>query len=367
MTDDPFAVSSEVVAVKVEQPLGAVGKNGRYRLPAYDNPNAWIAGYAGKQRPWGWARTTNIIGAYVDTRALGLWENRTAWRGLLARRDLLEELETLADPTDEQLNDLFERAKVAGKGNVAAARGSLRHDELELWITEGRRSQSARIRAQLDVVQAEFARHLLRPIPDLTERIVVNTGVDCAGKFDGALYDMLNDVLMIDDLKTKKRHFWTLLELRAQLAVYAYADAMWDPVKACYVPMPPVSRQVGIVIHMPVDGAVDSGEPAVHLIEVDLVKGWETARRARQCYDDRAEAKGAGALAAAFRKAPDLNTVEAYAARLRCCESLTEGSALYAEIVAKGGLWCAELADEARVTAYRLGMREGFKDLAEPS
>lgn len=357
MTDDPFANPSEVKPAKrglAEVPWGSVPEGvGRYKLPP-NVPEAWEPGYDGKWVSRGWMRTTNLVGAYVDTRALHQWEVEMGLKGLADRHDLYEELCTRFGPTStrEDYGKLFERAKDAAKAGAARDRGTLRHEMVEQWITTGQAQGSPLMLLQLAAFREALRRHCLMPVPEYTECLIINDEVGCAGRFDTANRCLLSGDLHIGDLKSKRRHFFTLLEARAQLAVYAHATAVWDTGRLCYVEPPPFNREVGHIFHMPVDGDPDTGEPVVFVLELDLVKGWETARFARKIVDDRSEAKSKLSLAGARRPLP-IPTVELYARWLSEVEVLEEGSRLVQE-AQDIGVWCAELEAVAAAAARRL-------------
>lgn len=335
--------------------------NGRYHMPPMDDPNAWLPGGAERHISRGVMRTSNLSGALSDTRALNLWEQRKALDGIRSSIRLQEELSVLRDPTDDQLNAFFEKAKDAGGGSEAARRGTARHDMLEEWLTTGRETGTAGMRLQMDVIRETLKEHLFEPVTELTERIVYNDEVKCAGRWDGVLRDLQTGELHIDDLKTKRRQFWTMLEVRTQLAIYARGTAMWDGARGCYVEMPVLNLDEAYVLHLPVDGD-DEGRPVCHVLRADIQKGWKSALLAREVVDLRSEAKRVGTLRDAVRPHPGVTLVELYAGRFASVANAQEGGALVAECV-RLGVWCPELETVASLAAERL-RRE---DLGETS
>lgn len=347
-----FATASDLTPAKRQYAWGVVRANGRYHLPPLVS-EAWQPNYAGKHQPWGWMRMSNVIGAYSDQRALQLWQDEMALRGFAERHDLYERLCVMpADASREKWVALAEEARIAAKANAPAARGTARHDMLETWLTQSRAVGTVSMKLQLTEIITAFNDHLLRPVPELTERIIVNEQIQAAGRFDGAVIDLQTGELLIDDLKTKRRQFWTMLEVRAQLAGYTHATAMWCPRTLCYVDPPRFSQDIGIVVHLPVDGD-ENGKPVVHLLDADLRKGWKTARRAYNVVKDRSEAKSAQGLACK-RIPPKLTDVERYALLLAAVETPAEGSKLLAEISAKVGTVPLELQEVAEQSAMRL-------------
>lgn len=357
--DGPFAVSSQLPDAKPPKVWGNV-YNGRYHLPPVDSKTGaeWEPGYDGPHRPKGWMRMSNVISAYVDQKALQEWQDEQALRGFAAFPHLYERL-TVMDSEAPRWKwvRLAEDARALAGANIASERGTARHDMLETWLTTGREQGTTQMLAQLEEVRLAFRDHLFRPVPELTERVIVNEEVQAAGRFDGGVVDLQTGELLVDDLKSKRRQFWTMLEVRAQLAGYARATAMWDADRLCYVDPPRFSQERGVVIHMPVDGnpdeeSPDFGKPCVLLMDADLEKGWVTAKRAFEVVKDRAEAKSVGALRC-VRQLPALSDVERYAVLLAAVETPAEGSALVQEILGRD-LWCAELEQVARESVERM-------------
>lgn len=169
---------------------------------------------------------------------------------------------------------------------------------------------------------------LLRPEPALTERVVVNTKMMCAGRFDVPVWDLAapEPVLRMADLKTKRKQFWSVLEQRAQLAVYARADVMWDDALSCYVQPPAFDLDEGVILHLPQGGG------PLELLRMDLQAGWATALRAREVVDDRAGAKSAPYLRSLAIVPAALDTEHAACTRLALVESYEEGSEVWAQI-----------------------------------
>lgn len=350
-----FATASELG--KQEKLWGHVYR-GRYHLPPLV-PEAWQSNYAGKHRPYGWMRMSNVTSAISDQRALQMWQDEKALRGFVARHDLYERLCVM--PEDSPRADwvaLAEEARSAAKADGPSARGTARHDMLETWLTTGREVGTPAMKLQLREVIDTLRLHLLKPVPELTERIIVNEEIQAAGRFDGGVIDLTTGELHVDDLKTKRKQYWSMLEVRAQLAGYARATAMWCPKQLCYVDPPRFSYNVGYVVHLPVDGDVDPesstfGQNVVHLLEADLRKGWETALLAYKVVKDRAEAKSVAGLACR-RVTPEISEIERYAVWLAAVETPEEGSALLAEITEKLGEVPLELQDVAARAAQRI-------------
>lgn len=333
VTDDPFATASEIEPAVREKVFGQV-ENGRYWLPDPADPLAWEPGAIGaKPFPRGFMRTSNLVGAYSELRALMIWSQHRVLEGMIERPDLYADLSVL--PRDEEgkipYRDgqrITEAALSAAKADRWSVIGTAYHKALEIRLTTGALVGTREIRDGILALEAHMRACLLRPAPALTERVVVNTKVMCAGRFDVPVYDLAGEtpVLKMADLKTKRKQFWSVLEVRAQLAVYANADAMWDDALGCYVQPPAFDPTEGIILHLPQGGG------PLELLRMDLVAGWRTALRAREVVDDRASAKSAPYLRSLTISPAVLDTVHAACARLALVESLTEGSEVWHQI-----------------------------------
>lgn len=343
--DDPFAEAAD------SRPTGRreeIITGGRYRLPHRN----------GEHKKGGWQRVSNLVGAFSDQFALRLWELEQMARGIRGSYDLYQEiLDTDLDAMDKDarkayINDFTERCKKVSGGAAGSEFGNDRHALVEDYhhgLPLGAITNSA-ARRHLSLYAAALVRNQLRALPDMQERRVLVEELEVVGTLDNVLEDLRTNLLHIGDLKTQKR-FWTYLEIAAQLATYANADAMWDPVKLCWVDMPPVDKSLAFVLWMPREHP--SGVPAVDVHEIDIKAGWKTARLAREVVLDRAAAKAVRNPRGWVRQAPAITPTEHYAALFASVASKAEGRALVAEVQAKG-LWGPVLADVANQALRRL-------------
>jgi hypothetical protein len=76
---------------------------------------------------------------------------------------------------------------------------------------------------------------------------------------------------MIGDLKTGKDLSYSWAEIAIQLALYAHADTVFDPVEQEHRPMLQVDQEKALVIHLP------AGEGRCALYIVDIAAGWKMA------------------------------------------------------------------------------------------
>lgn len=358
MDDDPFA------SVKDSAPAEQLISGGRYRLPQLD----------GTHKPWGWMRVSNLVSAYSDQFGLRMWEIEQTLRGVKLDHGLyLELLETPSGEVDRYWVEQFiERCKGVAGGSAGADHGNERHAAVE-GLHRGMDAKlfPSETRRMLALYRSTLARHRLTPLPGMQERRVLVEALEVVGTLDnivrergesitcarcrdagkdarcpvcgGSLSYTVDGRNLVADLKTQRK-FWTFLEIGAQLACYAHGDAMWDPVAGRWVDMPPVRRDVALVLWMP------RGGTTVEVIEVDIVAGWATAQHAYRVVRDRIEAKKGRAWP---RPAPPVTDTERYAAMFAGVDSLREGRALVEECKRRG-IWSQVLADSAAVAVARL-------------
>lgn len=336
--DDPFATVDDSTPVTR---TGGLITAGRYRLPNRD----------GTHHEGGWMRVSNLVSAYADQYALRQWEQRQMMLALRMDHALYTELlEATADQVaDPQWDEAFlEKCKRVAGGSAGADHGTQRHSEVEgLHRGDDVRLYPSEVRRMLAMYQSTLARHGLTPLQGMQERRVLVESLGCVGTLDNIVAESAPNATtenLVADLKTQRK-FWDYLSIRAQLAGYAHGDAMWDPVAGRWVDMPPVRQDVALVLWMP------RGQTTVDVLEVDIVAGWETAKRAYEVVLDRQGAKKGGAW---LRPAPPVTETEQYAAMFAGVDSHAEGRALTEECKRKG-LWSPVLADAAQLALLRLG------------
>jgi hypothetical protein len=318
---DEVAKSSMATAAFGERVNGR-----RYKMPLLPGESGPKSG--GDWVPYGIQSCTNLAGAISDTRLLGDWERERTQIGLGLRPDLTERLAFItarARAAGVDFNNLREsdagqqykvevglihaEAKDAAGANVFTVQGTNRHDVWEERGKSGLLFGGGGIAGQIEKLEALLERKGLRRVPGLQERTIRNVALRAAGRFDDVLQATRDIVwsdfvipagmMLMADLKTKRRPFWSMQEVRIQLAVYASAEYMLDhphhtddPGEAFYVPGPvtAVSQEWGVIMRMPSDG----GEP--ELIRANLTRGLADARLARQVCDSRSDGKSKAAL-----------------------------------------------------------------------
>jgi hypothetical protein len=200
-------------------------------------------------------------------------------------------------------------------------------------------------RAAFTLYELALQRHKLTALPGMQERRVLVEELEVVGTLDNVTSDDLGQ-LQIADLKTQRR-FWTWLEIAAQLACYAHADAMWDAERERWTDMPPVKRDIALVLWMP------RGGDQVEVFEVDIEAGWKTAQLAFQVVQDRSGGKSARNPRGRLRPAPMLTETERFAARFAACATMAEGRRLVLEAV-EAGVWSPVLKDCADKAKARI-------------
>ncbi len=105
-------------------------------------------------------------------------------------------------------------------------------------------------------------------MPQYLEQICVVEQFTVAGTFDRLV--MHKDKLRVADYKTGS--IYGLGTIAIQLALYANAGTLYDPLTKTHTPMPNVDKTTGLILHLP------AGEGTCTIYEVDLEAGWKAAQ-----------------------------------------------------------------------------------------
>jgi hypothetical protein len=307
VTSQLFAQASEIQPVKEEKRFGNVYR-GRYFMPLLPGEEGVKSG--GDWVPGGLMRMTNLVGAFEDTRALSIWEQAMGLIGLALSPELHEELvlivhqarsagvdfEYLRDhpalrdllagkPHDQssQESSIIGRAKVVAKAHAAAVKGTNRHTAWEHRGATGELIGTAAVQESTLSIERLLAENRLERVTGLSERIVRNLRLGAVGKFDDILMNIDTGKLLIADLKTKQRPFYSFATVDAQLAGYAKSEWMLTEDGRGYEPGPlhHVDQKEGVILHVPSDGS------RPHLDPADLEGGWQNALLAAQVVQRR--------------------------------------------------------------------------------
>lgn len=248
-----------------------------------------------------WQRTSNLLkNIETDTYNLDEWRENMLAVGLAARPDLVLGVAAAAqfDPVTGKLTKeakstlrgLRKQASDAAKSKAGANAGTAVHtatERLDMGESVEQIALPYPYSADLKAYETLVRVMGLRFRPDMIERTVRNTTVDCCGTFDRfGESDLLVErgilapgELLVVDVKTEADPLLNLIHIAPQLATYANADGMFVPAPTeeneyagTYSAMPNVSKIVGLVIH------VRDGRAVPYLI--DLSKGWTSAQRA---------------------------------------------------------------------------------------
>lgn len=311
--------------------------NGKYHMPLLPGEVGTKSG--GDWVPYGITRMTNLAGAIVESKALGIWQLEQTLFGLVFQPSLYEELslavhkaraegvdfsrmkdfpdfrKLISGTWNDENSCIAGRARHAAGANEARQAGINRHDAWEHRGKTGELIGTPAIQDQIKSVETLLAEARLVRMPQLCERVVRNTELRASGRFDDVVMSIDTGELLIGDLKTKRKAFYSWLEVDAQLAGYARSKWMLTPSGQGYEPGPlelGVNLKRGVVLHAPSDGG------APYLRRANLERGWQIAQLCRRVMDERAYGKSAARHAESVWPGEDLPEFSP--------ESLPEGS-----------------------------------------
>lgn len=246
-------------------------------------------------------RVSNLLeNLKTDTFHLDEWKANTLVVGLSQRADLIlgiaaatqydPETGKLTKDAKEALQGLRKQAMEVGRSKAGATRGTAVHtatERLDLGETVEQIGLPAPYGADLYAYEVLKGALGLTFDPRHVERSVRNQVTDNVGTFDRlgsckALVELgfvPDGELVVVDVKTEESPLYNLIHIAPQLATYANATEMFIPEPTrenehCgrWEPMPAVSKEVGLLIH------VRDGRATPYAL--DLVAGWEAAQAA---------------------------------------------------------------------------------------
>ena len=229
---------------------------GRYLLP---DP------VTGEERAW--TRATTLANTLSDPWGLVDWKLRMAVKGVATRDDLRALASALPlDTGKKQLNEVAQDAIEYAGGSSGRNMGTALHE----WTAQSDRGEDPKVPeawdVNLELYHAELERHGVRTIGGLVEQIVCIPDLGVAGTLDRIV--AWDPGWYIADVKTGASLDYSWLEIAVQLALYANAEYLWNATTEQWMPMHPVDRTQGLVIHLPVEVA------RCDLYWVDLEIGW---------------------------------------------------------------------------------------------
>jgi hypothetical protein len=266
-TSGAVAVDGPGLAPPPVRPEPERDRYGRYRItdPVTGEERSWI-------RATTWAKTVSNL------HALHGWEKRMVALGFAQRPDLLLRVAAVAEPDSttgrSQLDKLVDQAREHAKAGARANLGTALHAFAES-LDLGRPLPEIPPPYDRDIAAYRRAMAAVEVSRNYVERICVIRELGVAGTMDrvvrfkhgrdGKRLPLIADVKSGADLK----HSWN--EIVIQLALYAHADTIYDPVTREHHPMLEVNQEQALVVHLP------AGEGRCTLYLVDIAAGWEMA------------------------------------------------------------------------------------------
>lgn len=303
----------------------------------------------GKRKSY--TRVSKLAKALDNTWQLERWKVRMAMLGLVVRNDLYLRVAAAAPDAEtrdgkEELNRLGDEAIEAAKGSTGANLGTALHKLCER-IDRGE---------QLGPIPADFTGDL-RAYERATaafevvavERFVVLDDIQVAGSLDRIV--RLDGCNYIADIKTGKTMEFGQAAMSMQLALYAHG-MFYDPSTHERTPLPGVSGEHGIIIHLP----AGQGRAALHWI--DLRPGWEMVPTAlaAKAWQGRKSLMTPLNVEAAENNLADAGLIDdPITARILAANSVPELNAIWAEFAETG--WKAEHTQQA--AARKAALTEG--------
>lgn len=257
-------------------------------------------------KPKGWTRATTFNKAASDSKAINDWGKRNIVIGASRRRDVLLRAHGLTHENDRAaLAGIVAELEEAAGAKVGSDLGTYLHSFTELMDAGLKEPSDAPEEFRLSLARYEkaLADAGLEPVPGLIER---TTGIrefgGVRGTFDRIFYHRPSGTYMVGDLKTGKTMDYAMDETNTQMWIYAHGvnqNGVYDWNTDTWAPpgsygdsvvtgpwsVPTVREDVGVIIHMPVQG--DQAD-TVTLVHADLQAG---ARHAELCHAIRSRAK----------------------------------------------------------------------------
>ena len=231
-------------------------------------------------KPVGYTRVTTIAKALDDGGGLLPWKATATVVGALRRPGLLARWQQLmADQPDpwygspaskDAAKKLVEECAAAGGSSDRAEIGTALHAFIErrlLGLPDA--ALQANMQADVDAFTATTAAAGIVFDKRYIESIVVLDGPRVAGTADQLCVYLPGVGNVVSDLKTGADLKYSWQSIAVQLAAYAHADNIYHPLEQRREPMPQVSQEVAMVIHLP------AGEARCELHLIDIAAGWE--------------------------------------------------------------------------------------------
>lgn len=234
--------------------------NGRYMVP-------WPGqeGTGGRQAV---SRVTTIVRAIANTYLIDRANERKIVYGMGQSLDLCERAGacTLDDRTD--LEEIVGEAQRLAKAGEGASKGTTLHKVIQ-YVESGRTPANTvrpQTRMTIQAYQRLLEQNRFIMDPSFSERLVMHTGLDepYCGRMDGAGRVAGIDGLILLDLKSQQSMDFGKQEIASQLAAYANAEYIWDPVARLWFPMPAIRTDIALVIWLP----IGKGTAQFHVVDI---------------------------------------------------------------------------------------------------
>lgn len=217
-------------------------------------------------------RATTVAGILDSRHSIELWQQRNVAWGLASRPDLLAQVQSTTLDDKRTLNSVCKDALAAAGSDAAAQMGTALHRVVET-VNRDRHAVvpdafAERIAAYLEVMD----NYGVEVVADCVERIHVLSVMGIAGMADAHV--VIDGERYIFDLKTGSSVDYGAGSYAIQLAIYANATSLYDPLAERHDVMPEVNRERAVICHLPAKGG-----PAT-LKWVDIAAGAEALRHA---------------------------------------------------------------------------------------
>lgn len=264
---------------------------GRWK-PTYNRYGQYMVPNPSTGREAAYSRATTIAAVLDDTYNLQLWIQRQIvkallngvrvqmaaqhpdWVGTGKDQEILKAMGSVwaTDPNTQKLNKSVDFLTNIQGGRDASEFGTAIHAWLEaIDVGIVRPSEVPELfRSHTEAYRRLLTRHGMHPVPEYTERIVLNdtngwtdtvSGMEISpsetitGTLDRIFRVITTGVLVLGDVKTSKADSleWGVLEFCIQLAIYRFARLMLSMDGRQWEPMPTLSSSTAYLMHVPSD------------------------------------------------------------------------------------------------------------------
>ncbi|HKY45025.1 MAG TPA: hypothetical protein VJM50_18180 [Pyrinomonadaceae bacterium] len=257
-----------------------------------------------KGKPVGFTRMTTFVKSATDSKAINDWGKRNVLIGASRRPDLVAKAHGLThEDNKDELARLVGELETAAGAKVSADEGTFLHEFTEKMDAGllSWRDAPEKYQESLRLYAQALADEGLEPVPDLIERtVMIREFGGIVGTFDRVFFHRPSGTYVVGDLKTGKTLEYGMNEIEAQVwgyahgvnqnGVYDWNTDTWqsphpDPSGVNPPELPYVREDVGVIIHMPVQG---ERAGTVELVLADLENG---RRHAELCHSNRSAPK----------------------------------------------------------------------------